>query len=204
MKQFLSVLLALALLMLCACAAKPAPADALQQTEESFTQETPAPEQEPEPAPESMPEAEPPVTEPEEEAPPAEEPPSASDWNFTVEDEMLEADIEEIVSYTIHRPHITLETETGTAILEEKFDQVAQRLVEYARTTVYATAQAKQAVAFLNADYKVNVSENHLAVDYGMNVEYRLADPNAPEYPAEASSMAYAFDLETEEFLLTE
>lgn len=204
MKQFIPIFLVLALVTLCGCAAKPAPAEAIPQAEESVTQETPVPEQEPEPLPESKTEVEPPVTKPEEEAPPAEEPPPASDWSFTVEDEVLEADIEEIVSYTIHRPHITLESASGTAILEEKMEQVAQRLVGYARTTVYATAQAKQAIAFLNADYKVFVSENCLSVDYDMDVEYRLADPNAAEYPAEASSMAYAFDLETETFLPTE
>ena len=197
MKQLLAAILAVWMLMLCACAAKPAAETA--QTEVVPVEAAAA---------EILPAEAGPAAEEEilpDEAAPAEESVveetiSGGDWAFTCVTDTLQADVEEVVSYAIDRPHITTGDATADTALEAKISELTAQFVGNCENEIYEKAQELHAMAFVTISCGTVQEENLLKLNYEMQTEYRLSDPDAAENPLSEGQMTVIFDLAKGEF----
>ena len=194
MKQLTAVLAALLLAaMLAACAHTPEPVQ---------TQAAPAPavsepqQQTPEQQPAAQPDE---PAQPEQDEVPA-EPSEQQQYTGAFLDEplTLTADIEEIVSYDISVPQVTLDHADAAQYINEGFAALADSLVQYAQETVYKTAQEKGTIGFLEGDYTITIDATQLIVDYTRTERY------AGEELAAVSSRTFRFDVLTGEPVATE
>ena len=194
MRKLAAVLAALLLTCtLAACGKAPAPveppmtdpAPAAQPQENSPAEqpaEQPAKQIEPEVAPE-----------PEENTEP-----QAYTGVFFDEPLTLAADIEEVVSYEISVPQVTLDNADAAKYINEGFSALADSLVQYAQETVYQAAQEKQTIGFLEGDYTITIDGAQLIVEYTRTERY------AGEDEAAISSRTFCFDALTGEPTVTE
>ena len=194
MKQLTAVLAALLLAaMLAACAhtpepvqTQPAPAPAVSEPQQQTPEQQPAAQPD-EPA------------QPEQDEVPA-EPSEPQPYAGTFFDEplTLAADIEEVVSYEIAVPQVTLDNADAARYINEGFTALAESLVQYAQETVYKTAQEKQTIGFLECDYTITIDGGQLIVNYSRTERY------AGEDLASTSSRTFRFDVLTGEQVVTE
>lgn len=194
MKKVTAALAALLLAaMLAACAHTPEPVQ---------TQAAPAPavsepqQQTPEQQPAAQPDE---PAQPEQDEVPA-EPSEPQPYAGTFFDEplTLRADIEEVVSYEITVPQVTLDHADAAQYINEGFAALADSLVQYAQETVYKTAQEKGTIGFLEGDYTITIDATQLIVDYTRTERY------AGEELAAVSSRTFCFDVLTGEPVATE
>lgn len=194
MKKVTAALAALLLAaMLAACAHTPEPVQ---------TQAAPAPavsepqQQTPEQQPAAQPDE---PAQPEQDEVPAEpSEPQQYTGAFLDEPLTLTADIEEIVSYDISVPQVTLDHADAAQYINEGFAALADSLVQYAQETVYKTAQEKGTIGFLEGDYTITIDATQLIVDYTRTERY------AGEELAGVSSRTFCFDVLTGEPVATE
>lgn len=194
MKKVTAALAALLLAaMLAACAHTPEPVQ---------TQAAPAPavsepqQQTPEQQPAAQPDE---PAQPEQDEVPAEpSEPQQYTGAFLDEPLTLTADIEEIVSYDISVPQVTLDHADAAQYINEGFAALADSLVQYAQETVYKTAQEKGTIGFLEGDYTITIDATQLIVDYTRTERY------AGEELAAVSSRTFCFDVLTGEPVATE
>lgn len=194
MKKVTAALAALLLAaMLAACAHTPEPVQ---------TQAAPAPavsepqQQTPEQQPAAQPDE---PAQPEQDEVPAEpSEPQQYTGAFLDEPLTLTADIEEIVSYDISVPQVTLDHADAAQYINEGFAALADSLVQYAQETVYKTAQEKGTIGFLEGDYTITIDATQLIVDYTRTERY------AGEDLAAVSSRTFRFDVLTGEQIITE
>ena len=194
MKQLTAVLAALLLAaMLAACAHTPEPAQ---------TQPAPAPavsepqQQTPEQQPAAQPDE---PAQPEQDEVPA-EPSEPQPYAGTFFDEplTLRADIEEVVSYEITVPQVTLDNEDAAQYINDGFVTLADSFVAYAQETVYETAQEKQTVGYLAGAYSITMDGAQLVVEYTVTERYAGEDLES------ISTRVYRFDAATGERISTE
>ena len=194
MKQLTAVLAALLLAaMLAACAHTPEPVQ---------TQPAPAPavsepqQQTPEQQPAAQPDA---SAQPEQDEVPA-EPSEPQPYAGTFFDEplTLRADIEEVVSYEITVPQVTLDNEDAAQYINDGFVALADSFVAYAQETVYETAQEKQTVGYLAGAYSITMDGAQLVVEYTVTERYAGEDLES------ISTRVYRFDAATGERISTE
>ena len=110
----------------------------------------------------------------------------------------LAADIEEVVSYSITVPQVTLDNADAARYINEGFAGMADSLVQYAMDTVYANAQEKGTIGYLTGEYSISISGTQLIVDYTRTERY------AGEELADVSSRTFRFDAATGEKIITE
>lgn len=194
MKQLTAVLAALLLAaMLAACAHTPEPVQ---------TQAEPAPavsepqQQTPEQQPAAQPDE---PAQPEQDEVPA-EPSEPQPYAGTFFDEplTLRADIEEVVSYEITVPQVTLDNEDAAQYINDGFVALADSFVAYAQETVYETAQEKQTVGYLAGAYSITMDGAQLVVEYTVTERYAGEDLES------ISTRVYRFDAATGERISTE
>lgn len=194
MKQLTAVLAALLLAtMLAACAhtpepvqTQPAPAPAVSEPQQQTPEQQPAAQPD-EPA------------QPEQDEVPA-EPSEPQPYAGTFFDEplTLRADIEEVVSYEITVPQVTLDNEDAAQYINDGFVALADSFVAYAQETVYETAQEKQTVGYLTGAYSITMDGAQLVVEYTVTERYAGEDLES------ISTRAYRFDAATGERIITE
>lgn len=194
MKQFLAAFLAALMLLLCGCAAKPAAETA--QTEVVPVEAAAA---------EILPAEAGPAAEEEilpDEAAPAEESVveetiSGGDWAFTCVTDTLQADVEEVVSYAIDRPYITTGDAAADAALEAKISELTAQFVGNCENDIYVKAQSLPAMAIVTITCDARQEESLLKLNYEMQTEYRLSDPDAGEDPVSKGQRVVVYDLAT-------
>lgn len=187
MKQKLAALLALIFVIsMAACSAKPAPAPETFSEPPAAAEEQPAKEETPEDTPAK-------VVEPEVEAPPAEE--NGFDVDFTDTPQHTQADIEEIVSYDISVPQLTLASAEAADYINAGFAKLSDNLIKYAQETVYPSAQEKMTIGFLQTSYDVTAQDGKIVVDFTVEERY------ASEDEAKTDTTRYVFDAATGERL---
>lgn len=194
MKQLTAVLAALLLAaMLAACAhtpepvqTQPAPAPAVSEPQQQTPEQQPAAQPD-EPA------------QPEQDEVPA-EPSEPQPYAGTFFDEplTLRADIEEVVSYEITVPQVTLDNEDAAQYINDGFVALADSFVAYAQETVYETAQEKQTVGYLAGAYSITMDGAQLVVEYTVTERYAGEDLES------ISTRVYRFDAATGERISTE
>lgn len=194
MKQLTAVLAALLLAtMLAACAhtpepvqTQPAPAPAVSEPQQQTPEQQPAAQPD-EPA------------QPEQDEVPA-EPSEPQPYAGTFFDEplTLRADIEEVVSYEITVPQVTLDNEDAAQYINDGFVALADSFVAYAQETVYETAQEKQTVGYLTGAYSITMDGAQLVVEYTVTERYAGEDLES------ISTRVYRFDAATGERISTE
>lgn len=202
MRKFAAALAAILLVFaLSACQPsdpQPAPAEApARELVPSFTTET---EQNPEASEEAPDEAqeEAPVKQLEPElVSPGEDKPDYM-GQFSDEPLTLAADIEEVASYSIRVPQVTLSSADASQYINDGFAELADSLVRYAQETVYKTAQEKQTIGFLDADYTIAIDGAQLCVELTLTERY------AGEDAVSTSCHTYRFDAATGERIITE
>ena len=194
MKQLTAVLAALLLAaMLAACAhtpepvqTQPAPAPAVSEPQQQTPEQQPAAQPD-EPA------------QPEQDEVPA-EPSEPQPYAGTFFDEPLTlcADIEEVVSYEITVPQVTLDNEDAAQYINDGFVALADSFVAYAQETVYETAQEKQTIGYLTGAYSITMDGAQLVVEYTVTERYAGEDLES------ISTRVYRFDAATGERISTE
>lgn len=95
---------------------------------------------------------------------------------FTDEPLCQQADIEEIVSYEITVPQLTLESAEASQRINDGFVRLADSLISYAQQTVYPMAQQKQAIGFLESSYTVTAENGQIAVAFTVTERYSSED----------------------------
>ena len=192
MKKLYAALLAALLLLLCGCAGEPA----AETTELMEVDIPPAQVHEPEEKPEILPEVAGEEA-PAEEAVIEENISGGGEPAFSCMMETLQADVEEIVSYSIDRPHIT----TGDAAMDDALETaIAARTAQFVgncENQIYEKAQALSAMAFVTVSCHTVQEGDNLNLNYVMQTEYRMADPDAAEDPLSEGEMTLVFDLTT-------
>ena len=194
MKQLTAVLAALLLAaMLAACAhtpepvqTQPAPAPAVSEPQQQTPEQQPAaqPDEPAQPEQDDVP------------AEPSEPQPYAG--TFFDEPLTLRADIEEVVSYEITVPQVTLDNEDAAQYINDGFVALADSFVAYAQETVYETAQEKQTVGYLAGAYSITMDGAQLVVEYTVTERYAGEDLES------IATRVYRFDAATGERISTE
>ncbi len=139
-----------------------------------------------------------PVPETEEPETSSEENPSSQTASWFDEPQTEQFDLEEVVSCTYTLPHFTLGTEEASKTANAIFEALGQDLRDYAQTSVYPSAQEKQAIGFLNGGYSAGGSENTLVVTYTISVSF------STETQDQQFTHTYTIDLTTGELLKEE
>ena len=110
----------------------------------------------------------------------------------------LRADVEEVVSYEIAVPQVTLDNEDAAQYINDGFVALADSFVAYAQETVYETAQEKQTIGYLAGTYSITMDGAQLVVEYTVTERY------AGEELESISTRVYRFDAATGEKIITE
>ena len=203
MKQLTAVLAALLLaVILAACAhtAEPVqpqaePAPAVSEPQQQMPEQHPAAQPD-EPAQPEQPDA---SAQPEQDDVPAESSePQPYGGTFFDEPLTLRADIEEVVSYEITVPQVTLDNENAAQYINDGFVALADSFVAYAQETVYETAQEKQTIGYLAGAYSITMDGAQLVVEYTVTERYAGEDLES------ISTRVYRFDAATGERIITE
>ena len=114
------------------------------------------------------------------------------------EAETIQTDLEEIVSCTYPRPHLTLESADASAAANAVFDALSQTVISYAQETVYPAAQEKGAIGYVNGGYSISEEDGTLVVNYTLSVSYSTEDGD------QQFEHVYTIDLATGELLKEE
>lgn len=179
MKQTILAATAAALIFLSACKATTLPADVPVETAKPETSAA-----DPQSTPDDA------VTLPADEHEPT---PVVDGW-FD-EPQTVQHDIEEVVTYTLRIPHLTLASDAASETINDGMAQLQSALESYADDEVYKTALDAQAMAFVDGDYTISMADGKLTLTYTLSVRY------GADGVAEVTVNAYTFDAATGERL---
>ena len=179
MKQTILAVTAAALIFLSACNATTLPADV---PGESAKPETSAAD--PQSTPDEV------VTLPADKL----KPESVVDGWFD-EPQTVQDDIEEVVTYTLRIPHLTLVSDAASETINDGMAQLQSALESYADDEVYKAALDAQAMAFVDGDYTISMADGKLILTYTLSVRYGV------DGAAEVTEKIYTFDATTGERL---
>lgn len=128
---------------------------------------------------------------------PAQEASNATQENsaFSDEPQLVQADLDEVVTYSLRFPKVTLESSAATEAVNAGFSSLRDSLIRYAEETVYPSAQQQMAIGFLSSDYTISASDGVLTVAYTVLESY-----GSTENPVSRETV-YSFDLSTGELL---
>lgn len=177
MKQTILAVTAAALIFLSACNATTLPADVPVETAKPETSAA-----DPQSTPDDA------VTLPADEHEPT---PVVDGW-FD-EPQTVQHDIEEVVTYTLRIPHLTLASDAASEAINDGMAQLQSALESYADDEVYKTALDAQAMAFVDGDYTISMADGKLTLTYTLSVRY------GADGAAEVTEKIYTFDAATGE-----
>ena len=179
MKQTILAVTAAALIVLSACNATTLPADVPGESEKPETSAA-----DPQSTPDDA------VTLPADEL----KPESVVDGWFD-EPQTVQDDIEEVVTYTLRIPHLTLASGAASETINDGMAQLQSALESYADDEVYKAALDAQAMAFVDGDYTISMADGKLILTYTLSVRYGV------DGAAEVTEKIYTFDAATGERL---
>ena len=179
MKQTILAVTAAALIFLSACRATTLPADVPVESAKSETSAA-----DPQSTPDDA------VTLPADEL----KPESVVDGWFD-EPQTVQNDIEEVVTYTLSIPHLTLASDAASVTINDGMAQLQSALESYADDEVYKAALDAQAMAFVDGDYTISMSDGKLILTFTLSVRYGV------DGAAEVTEKIYTFDAATGERL---
>ena len=179
MKQTILAVTAAALIFLSACNATTLPADVPVETAKPETSAA-----DPQSTPDDA------VTLPADEHEPT---PIVDGW-FD-EPQTVQHDIEEVVTYTLRIPHLTLASDAASEAINDGMAQLQSALESYADDEVYKAALDAQAMAFVDGDYTISMADGKLTLTYTLSVRY------GADGAAEVTVNFYTFDTATGERL---
>lgn len=110
---------------------------------------------------------------------------------FLDEPQIVQEDLDEVVSCTFRLPHVTLASTEASDQVNAGFDRLLESLREYAANSVYVTAQEKQKIGFLDGDYTIQAADGVLTVTYTVSERY------ADDGDAVSQVQVYSFDLDS-------
>ena len=111
------------------------------------------------------------------------------------EPQTVQHDIEEVVTYTLRIPHLTLASDAASEAINDGMAQLQSALESYADDEVYKTALDAQAMAFVDGDYTISMADGKLILTYTLSVRYGV------DGAAEVTEKIYIFDAATGERL---
>ena len=83
-----------------------------------------------------------------------------------------QVDLEEVVSISLTLPKITLDSQEASDKINAVFEKLQNNLYDFASGTVYATAQEKNAIGFLEGSYSAALDDGVLAISYTLEERY--------------------------------
>lgn len=111
------------------------------------------------------------------------------------EPQTVQHDIEEVVTYTLRIPHLTLASDAASETINDGMAQLQSALESYADDEVYKAALDAQAMAFVDGDYTISMADGKLILTYTLSVRYGV------DGAAEVTEKIYTFDAATGERL---
>lgn len=111
------------------------------------------------------------------------------------EPQTVQDNIEEVVSYTLRIPHLTLASGEASDTFNDGMAQLQSALESYADEVIFPAALDAQATAFVDGDYTISMSDSKLTMTYMLAVRY------GAESAAEITENTYTFDAATGERL---
>ena len=105
----------------------------------------------------------------------------------------VQKDFEEIVSLRLTLPHVTLDSEAASEKVNAAFVTLNENLENYASSTVYETAQQKNAIGFVDGSYTAEMADGVLNITYTVEEHYS-SDSESTFY-----ENSYRFDTATGE-----
>lgn len=114
---------------------------------------------------------------------------------FLDEPYTYQVDLEEVVSISLTLPKITLDSQEASDKINAVFEKFQNNLYDFASGTVYATAQEKNAIGFLEGSYSSALDDGVLAISYTLEVRY------SSEEASITHENVYRFDARTGEQL---
>ena len=108
---------------------------------------------------------------------------------------VVQHDIEEVVTYTLRIPHLTLASDAASESINDGMAQLQSALESYADDEVYKAALDAQAMAFVDGDYTISMADGKLILTYMLSVRYGV------DGAAEVTEKIYTFDAATGERL---
>ena len=111
------------------------------------------------------------------------------------EPQTVQDDIEEVVTYTLSIPHLTLASDAASKNINDGMAQLQSALESYADDEVYKAALDAQAMAFVDGDYTISMADGKLILTYTLSVRYGV------DGAAEVTEKIYTFDAATGERL---
>ena len=109
------------------------------------------------------------------------------------EPQTVQHDIEEVVTYTLRIPHLTLASDAASEAINDGMAQLQSALESYADDVVYKAALDAQAMAFVDGDYTISMADGKLTLTYTLSVRY------GADGAAEVTEKIYTFDAATGE-----
>lgn len=111
--------------------------------------------------------------------------------SFLDEPELIQKDLDEVVSYTFRIPRLTLATDEASQTINDGFSALLASLEDYAADTVYLTAIASQAIAFVDGNYTLSQKDGVITLSYTVSVRYGADGEESVE------EKSYQFDAAT-------
>ena len=111
------------------------------------------------------------------------------------EPQTVQHDIEEVVTYTLRIPHLTLASDTASDTINDSFSRLLASLEAYAEDEIYPSALDAQTMAFVNGDYTISMEDGTLTLAYALTVRYGADGAD------ERTEKTYTFDAATGERL---
>lgn len=85
------------------------------------------------------------------------------------EPQTVQDDIEEVVTYTLSIPHLTLASDAASETINDGMAQLQSALESYADDEVYKAALDAQAMAFVDGDYTISMADGKLILTYTLS-----------------------------------
>ena len=111
------------------------------------------------------------------------------------EPQTVQDNIEEVVSYALRIPHLTLASDEASDTFNDGMAQLQSSLESYADEVIFPAALDAQATAFVDGDYTISMEDSRLTLTYTLAVRY------GAENAAEITEKTYIFDAATDERL---
>ena len=111
------------------------------------------------------------------------------------EPQTVQDNIEEVVSYTLRIPHLTLASDEASDTFNDGMAQLQSSLEDYAEDVIFPAALDAQATAFVDGNYTISMEDSQLTLTYTLSIRY------GAESAAEITEKTYTFDAATGERL---
>lgn len=111
------------------------------------------------------------------------------------EPQTVQDNIEEVVSYTLRIPHLTLASSEASDTFNENMAQLLSSLETHIDEVIFPAALDAQATTFVDGDYSISMAGDKLTLTYTLSVRY------GADSAAEITENTYTFDAATGERL---